>query len=309
MAKLTDTYNLTKKAQFTHNNQKYNEVASIADGNCVFNSFALGLIDLIKQERLMSEANMPQLAAFASWVASENCLAVLKARSEEYLSEDGNYSDVEPALTAFIDFVERSENLTFSELSEYIRTHSEDRFAIAALHVALAPALRHIGVQRYIDSLREIGADDFLVDAENLRQDKVHAGQEIIPHLAQTFGVNIALYIREEEGKVSSNSTDANHVAGAPAVSLLFDKDHWNYVIPAKQKNGVAILPCRADNDFDVESDQEEEVSQEAAPSYCMYFKCRFFTSQISKCLPLVSSRSQQSSGNEIPLDVRMLDI
>jgi hypothetical protein len=173
------------------------------------------------------------------------------------------YEDVADDLQAFIQFMDRKPARTFAELCHYIKTQ-QSRQQIAALHVGLAPVLRQLGVEKYLDKLKSILDEDessahpMIKDAIALFEDGIDAGQESLSHLARDFfGINFTLY--ETDGRLVAAS---ELMADVPAIAILHSSDstgHFDFLLPeshAKHYQSIAtVIP-----DLTITSQLEQQV-------------------------------------------------
>lgn len=237
MAKLVETNNVKMTGMRSFGGFEGIEVPAIGDGNCALNAFALGLIDLIKRDQLQLDAANKQ-----RWLqAIQDHLDVCRQRLALYANVPdqiiGNvYEDLAPGLEAFINFIDTNPNS--DQLFAYIREYAGDRLSVAALHVALAPSLRALGCDLYADQLLAIGADDHTqLEVLRLRKDGVSAGQEILAPLAQDFfHINLNIF---DSTRAFALETAAE-IPDAPVVTVLHVPGHWDFMLPADQKDGLA---------------------------------------------------------------------
>lgn len=240
MVKLAETNNVLIGRQLNFGQEAYLEVPAIGDGNCAFNAFALGLIDLMQRDQLNSNNDKKNLNDLIAVIKSQ--LVTLIARQKLYANKKSNiignpYEDIADELNAFIQFMQ-NHCQDADDLIAYVKTQNT-REGIAAVHVGFAPALRHLGVDLYVDALRALGAEEVLLtDANNLKNDGEVAGQDALPQLAKKFDLNLQTkvdtkdnpYVIREEGQPSSR----------PSISLVHVPGHYNYAFPQSQQNGLA---------------------------------------------------------------------
>jgi len=185
-------------------------------------------------------------------------LPILKQRYKRYVS--GNYQDVAESLAVVIAAIERCRN-NFTQFAQFIQNNTSNRLLVAALHVALAAALRKIGVDLYRDALNQQskmrGTEKSLLrqelkDATRLYVDGVSAGIEILVPLARDFlGVNLRLYdfqqkkpiicfnpITTEKENLEVSSVHAGSTV--PEICLLKKPGHWDFAYRAEQTTGLA---------------------------------------------------------------------
>lgn len=237
MVKLAETTNITLNSKYTFDDgAAYYCVPAFGDGNCAFNGFALCLIDLIKRDQLNLQEEQRQRFLDAIQVS----LPLLRERVKLYRGEktelQGNdYSDVADDLERFIEFMQTA---NYEDLVQYIK-QQHNRYAIAALQVGLAPALRFLGANAHVNSFRSIGVDDeeLLRDLNNLYRDGLEAGQELLTHLAQDFGVDLHLYSKDRNCRADLS---APVESAMPSVAILHSPGHFDCLLPVKQ-----VLMCK----------------------------------------------------------------
>lgn len=264
MVKLADTTNVSLSKQRKLGGKDFIEIPAIGDGNCALNSFALGLIDLIKREEavLRYAAKQEQLMAeiIGSLEVLSDRLHLYKTGQERGEVTGNRYSDLAHGLEEFINFVDDGPN--YDELVSYIQSVANTREQIAALHVALAPALRNIGTELYRAQMRDIASEDpeALRDAERLRLDGVSAGHETLAPLAHDFfNINLNMY----DSKNGFSIDPVSEIADAPVINVVHVPGHWNYLIDAEQKDGLAKAlnqPEVSENDYTQLLDETESL-------------------------------------------------
>lgn len=240
MTNLVETNNVLPGRQINFGKDRYVEVSAIGDGNCAFNAFALGLIDLIQRDQLNSDNDKKNLNDLMAAIRSE--LAILIERQKLYANQPSNihgnaYADLAEGLNQFINFVRDASNTT-DDFINYVKAQTA-RFSIAALHVGLAPALRKIGVDLYVGALKNTNADaDMLADAENLKQDGEFAGQDALPQLAKKFDLNLQTAIdKKSNPAIYAEKAESS---SRPSISLVHVPGHYNYAYPEAQGDGLA---------------------------------------------------------------------
>lgn len=255
MVKLAEINNISKARKLALNGKSFIEVPAFGDGNCMFNSLGLVVIDLIKQDKLKLDAEKQARLMRAL----QNSVEVLRKRCNDYQS-GGNYSDVANDLLRFIEFIEGCKG-NFASLVQYIHLNFNDRFQVAALHVALAPALREIGTERYLELLRQKHTNSSDVDyknlvsseiedAEVLKNDHEDAGPETALPVCEFLGITVSLF--DDQTKKAAiyinpltNVLETDEPVNSDAAILKVGA-HWNYVYPADQTTGLAagdVLP------------------------------------------------------------------
>lgn len=240
MVKLVETTNVSLARECKLGGKDFIEVPAIGDGNCALNSFALGLIDLIKRNQTVLKGEEKQREFMAQIVAS---LEVLEDRLHLYSTGKGRgdvygnaYPDLAHGLEEFIQFIKDGPD--YYELVAYIDSVANTREQIAALHVALAPALRNIAVARYQQQMKAIGVDDqaLLADAHRLQFDGVSVGHEsLVPLAHDFFQINLNMF----ESRNGFSIDPVSEIADAPTINVLHVPGHWNYLIDAEQKDGL----------------------------------------------------------------------
>lgn len=240
MVELKDTAHITKAAKITAGRKSYYQVPAFGDGNCSLNSLALALIDLIKRDQL--HLNEVLFQKFLQHIRST--MVTLEQRLALYQNKNSRltgaaYRDVAKDLQKFITFIKDHNKLTFDDFKRYVN-QQKSREEIAALHVALAPALRNKGAEIYEKKLTRVADDERLIgDAKSLYHDGVWAGHDVLMHLARDFfGINLKLYDKADNFQEKS-ATDL--IAGAPEVALVHSPGHWDYLLPEDQEDGLAV--------------------------------------------------------------------
>lgn len=248
MVKLVETNSVLLGRELNIGQQSYVEVSAIGDGNCAFNAFALGLIDLIHRGELKAQHDQKSLNALLSAIQNESNLKLLIERQKLYANEAselvGNaYEDIADELKQFITFVKSKP--TVNRFIEYIK-NKQSRIGIAALHVALAPALRQIGVDSYIQSLQGLPLpedDELFTDANNLKRDGEVAGQDVLMPLANIFNVNLHTKIDRKQADSIVSEKCGNDAR--PSITLIHLPGHYNYAYPQDQIDGLASCLSR----------------------------------------------------------------
>lgn len=256
MANLVDTANLTKTRHLTVEGLLFTEIPAIGDGNCGWYAFALGLIDLIKRDELKIDSATYKALRHAM----TQSLPLLKERLKLYYDNprhpskvQGNpYTDLAPNLDNVIRFFESKDADTFQGFKAWIDEIPEGtyRFNIAALHVALGPALRKIAVDA---SLRDIEASRTKPSAERIKQlkelkeDGVDADQEILEYLAhEIFHINIDIYDDKRKKGHLKRTGLLNDIHSDARMSLVHVPGHWNFLLP-QGEGGLDCLPSLVD--------------------------------------------------------------
>jgi hypothetical protein len=274
-------------------------VSPLGDGNCATGSFALFLIDLIKRLKLPTLSAEKKVQFMKVVVANLNVLRDRLAlyRGEENRTGDAAvaYSDLADDLENFIRFV--SNHPDFDALFAYIIRFSNTQRRVAALHVALAPALRELGHQLHLQTMYDqtgsLEQEDYL-----LGQDGVYAGFEILSVLAHDFfGINLTAF----DGSHGTQHASAQ-IKNAPEVHLLrnVQPDHWNFLLPVEQQDGLGtpdLLPENEDmraNSNPLLGSTIKLVAEEAD-------KAKQFArdaNTIKQCLPQTAAMVQQTTQN-----------
>ena len=244
---LASTQKITKGTLLTLQGYQYNEVDAIGDGNCAFNSAALAIIDLIKRDQLLlSDEQFNTLLRKIR--EHEN---ILRERIKFYrgqstsLQAGAAYSDLIYPLETFIEFINQA-TLTKEDFIACIKS-TNDRIQIGALHVGLAPALRSISAD--IQDLKFAAVakvDDAVltIDAKNLRNDGVEAGEELLaPLMHDFFKINSNFFDAKNPGRAANNSSV---ILGAPEVAFKHTGNHWSYLMTAGQNDGLATCLSNA---------------------------------------------------------------
>lgn len=242
MAQLGETENVTLKCKCrTADGSEFYEIPAIGDGNCAYNAFALGLIGAIKRGHQIDD---DVLKAFIELIRKDTNLAILKQRVALYRGQNsrltGNqYTDLADKLENFISLW----NANDANLIGFI-LHQNSRIEIAALHVALAPALRDMAINKLFAD-KKISKQNI----EILKRDETLAGNFELEALAPIFNININLCRTNIPGKIDVQPAHA-HIDDAPELFLLYIEDkankkdnHWNLLVTPEQKAPFANLP------------------------------------------------------------------
>jgi hypothetical protein len=244
VANLTDTHNITLHHKHTfEKGRAYYSVPAFGDGNCALNAFALWLVDAIKRNEVVLNAEKQQ--ALMSSITNAANLNVLKERLKFYCGELSSttknklnpYADVANDLDAFIQFIETKP--TFTQLQQYINAQ-HSRHAIAALQVGLAPALRQIGVEAYINGLKIVlnegddSAHPMIREGISLFEDTVNVGHEVLSHLAHDFfHTNLTLY--QADRKRLQTEEHNSRVSTCTILHSSAPEGHFNFLLSEAQ--------------------------------------------------------------------------
>ncbi|MDQ8039500.1 MAG: hypothetical protein REH83_03740, partial [Rickettsiella sp.] len=129
----------------------------------------------------------------------------------------------------FLEFINRA-NLTFSDFRNFLNQQTYQ--GLAAINLLLAHPLRMIGTLQYLKIIRQ---DFFLLkDDETLLENGAWIGDDILSSLAQYFGITIRLI-----GNYGTLETPLREEA-TPLFSLLNQENHWHYLLPKNQNDGLA---------------------------------------------------------------------
>ncbi|OGT61693.1 MAG: hypothetical protein A3E85_01955 [Gammaproteobacteria bacterium RIFCSPHIGHO2_12_FULL_45_12] len=245
MVDLKNTVNVMRgRVMASENKDPLTEISAIGDGNCAFNAFALGLIDLIQRDQCdLSDENFEALCQQIN-------LPILNARVALYQGDvsplKGNaYRDLVKPLEAFIDTF--SSPPTKEAFIAYVKQQTT-REAIAALHVGLAPALRAMAIEAYQKTpdplLTDITARN--QEAEAWKEDGISAGEDVLMPLAESLHIHLSIY-SENRPPIT---TQPHVPSDQSKIALLHRENHWNVLIPTAQTDGLSRLP-QADQPFE----------------------------------------------------------
>lgn len=191
-------------------------ISPTADGNCGLYAFACALIDAITSNKLSLDPNLFSHFRNALLINLPHC------ELKELLKKPSTHFE------QFRDFLHQ----------EYSRN------ALKKLTHWFSNSLRQIGYDRYLELLKEEAKVDQLLDTtdQNLNQDRMYIGFEILVPLADYFKINLGLiaYNCSTQSYYWAHSPD-----NARPFFLLFNpKSHWNYLLPKKQIIGLSkFLP------------------------------------------------------------------
>lgn len=245
MANLIDTHNLTKARRLTTPDGllTFTEIPAIGDGNCGWYAFALAIMHLVKSNQLvLSNETYAELLA-----AIRQSFPLLKERVKLYRNDpsarvQGNaYTDMAPYLERVIGFFASEEAKTFAGFKHWLDAVNprDVRFHFAAMHVALGPALRKIGVERSLPGASVLRAQQL----KELKHDGVDADQEILEKLAHdVFHINLDTYHDEKHDGHLVNTNLVDDIPRAPHAALVHVPGHWNFLLPPGEQ-GLACLP------------------------------------------------------------------
>jgi hypothetical protein len=264
-------------------NTNYIEIPAIGDGNCSVNAFALGLIDLIHSDREFKLAetsfNVLIQKIRTNLNILEKRLKLYQGRKDSLLCGNAYVDLVEP-LFDFINFIKVNATIAQALFFEYILSQ-KSRLQVAALHVALAPALRDIGASQYQILLTNISED--MRDAELLMHDGVEAGEEILNPLALFFGIHLTIIDEDNHGTLRLVEMTSQQMSqNQPNMAVIHIPGHWNYIMPTTQKNGLAeLLPSILD-----------ATNDHVSASIHTIFKATSNTAQLNLRKPTTESES-----------------
>lgn len=191
-------------------------ISPTADGNCGLYAFACALIDAITSNQLILDPTL-----FSHF---RNILLVKLPRC------------------GLRDLLE-SPSAHFEQFRDFL--HQEySRHTLRKLTHWLCNALRQIGYDRYLELLKEEAKVNELLDTtdQNLNQDRMYIGFEILIPLAHYFKINLGLiaYNANTHNYYWAHSPDNSQ----PFFLLFNPKSHWNYLLPKKQIAGLSqFLP------------------------------------------------------------------
>ncbi len=206
----------------------YWAISPFKDGNCGLYAFSCGLIDMIITDKLSLDAK--KFNEFKT-VILENLIENFKKDPVyvEFLAED---------IFNFTKILCKSD-LSFSDFKSFLAIQTRE--GLAAVNLVLAQGLRVIGVKQY-SLLTEQKSNCLLPEDESLLENHTWIGEEILSSLANYFGISVKLIYKTNNDIFSTSpSENAN-----PTFSLLNKNEHWHYLLPKNQTDGLAeILPLQ----------------------------------------------------------------
>lgn len=252
MAKLTDTYNLTRSRLLSiSETENFYEVPSIGDENCAPYSFASGLVNAIKRNEI--NLSVEKFNQFYAYLKDKQNLFLLKERIKFYRQQESTvkgsnaYEDLADPLENIVKTIEANPNLSYANFKRFIDS-AITRHEIAAMQVALGPAIRTLTSELHMNSVLDIANEEEINDGLNLAKDAVKSGRELIEQAAKFFEVNVAIYKQEEDLSIKNVGSTNDVIENTPTVSILHNSQdkHWNFLLPEKQTDGLASLPFAA---------------------------------------------------------------
>ena len=234
--------NYYKKIRYWENSQQaYWTISPFSDGNCGLYAFACGLVDIIITDKITLSTQ--QFDVFRNTIL-EHC----KSIKNKFQTQT-----IYPDILKFLTVIERP-TLTFSEFKNVLI--EQTRQGLAAINLLLAQPLRTIGVSQYCKAINVDQIDGcLLAEDEALLENGVWVGDDILSSLAKYFGINIRLIGNDDttfETPLPENAT--------PLFSLLNQANHWHYLLPEAQSDGLAkILPFAKTN---IRSQIQQHTSQ-----------------------------------------------
>lgn len=240
MPQLSHTRNLSQGRLFDSKDEKapLGEIHVIGDGNCAYGAVALGLIDLIRSDDAkLKNVNINSLIAAMCTAAN---LQILQQRLASYTKD--NYPDLATPLKNVIDFITNPGNQTAAEFISYVKK-SNSRHEIAALHVALAPALRAMACEQFAKAPQlnpVLAVAD--INLTEQKKDNVDAEAVVVGQLEEVLNITIALkqVNKKQECRTATASLSApDHIKpNNPTITILHSEDnqHFNYLSPTTEK-------------------------------------------------------------------------
>jgi hypothetical protein len=275
MIKLGDTKNVRiDNHQRKFGSLSYKTIKAIGDGNCAFNAFMLALLDAIKRDQYHLEDLNKQQALVAAVLKSRSILEERLAlyRGEESMFKGGAaYSDLAPDLSKFIDLLQPG--LSFQQLMQYLKQNTNNSLQVAVASVAFAPAFRKLGVRLYRKELAQIANDEesMHLDARALKEEGIAVGHEVLTSIAAEFGLNLKIY----NSALPAANYFTRELADAPQIALVLEpgkthaEDHWNFLLPANQQDGLAsvlsVVEVNQQNIASVMTETESLINNEDA--------------------------------------------
>lgn len=238
MVKLAETTNVTLRRKLRKaDGTEFYEIPAIGDGNCAFNAFALGLIAAIKQGQQIEQNT---LDAFIDVIQKNENLEILKQRVALYrgqtsMIEGNQYTDLADKLENFISLW----NANDANLIDFINNQNS-QIEIAALHVALAPALRELSC-----NAREAENNALANNITPQREDGADAGNDDFFVLAKTFNLNVDVHqvTNKTKNEIQSQSNQEPIDPTKHTIQVLHTGNHWNLLLPPAEKAVFAQLP------------------------------------------------------------------
>ena len=266
----------------------YIEITTFGDGNCGANAYAFAIIDLILQDQFkLSQENYARF-----YRAILNSRALLMERIKLYRGEPSKvvghaYPDIADSLIEITANFQSIPTLSFDEFKNYVKNYCHDQASIAAMQVALAPAIRAIAVESVArrinfnpdarDPLRQEELNEMKDDGVDLLEDYLRIAA------CDFFRMNLHVLKIEksnaDESVLRSTGFADDPQPDAPEIYFLNRGDrvfHWNYLVPVENENiGIArYLPSSTEISVDVQPDDEfspEIISEQDEDALCDY--------------------------------------